>query len=209
MTSLFGSGFHKSIMLFLVYTILLSPLLGFANADVGRKPTPLQFNPRVEEAIKLQVKNLTASTTPAAPHQLDYNISARADQDLWNRRMTKGRQLYCTMQDSLELTIQKNGGVTQEAPVNSVYALYTEGYRRYVVEDPDDEEAQPYFAENIDEPIMFIGVDVYDPDEDMPVLVRHEHTASGFSLVDSDDWSARQQTYRVVNVSFIKSHIML
>ncbi|KAJ8061681.1 hypothetical protein OCU04_009482 [Sclerotinia nivalis] len=190
MTSLFGIRNAKNLVMLFVYTILLAPFLGFTNAEVNHNSVALPIDHLVAHVSQIKAENLTESIIPSVHHHNDhhnhaYNISARADPTLYAQRIVNGRQLYCTMQDSLTLTTLKNGGVSQEALINNPANLYTEGYRTYVL--PEGEDAGPVFGEHLDEVLNDLGSGVWEEDEDMPVLVREGHTAGGFSQIDTSD----------------------
>lgn len=216
MPSLFGIVIPKSLMLLFAYTILLAPLLGFTSAEVTHNPAALPADQLVSQAAQIKVDNFTQAINSLIHHQHQhhhnenrhnhaFNISARNDPALYAARVIKGRQLYCTMMDSLALTTQKNGGVSQEALINDPGNLYTEGFRTYVLKA--DDEHGPVFGEALDEPLNFLGSDVWESDEPMPVLVREAYTAKGFSQIDTLDPEIWHDSSRLVEVSTIDNHI--
>ncbi|KAF7890544.1 hypothetical protein EAF00_008859 [Botryotinia globosa] len=210
MPSLFGIVISKSLMLLFVYTILLAPLLSLTSAEVNHNEAALPIDQLVSQAAQTaqtKVDNFTQAMTSLVNHHHSrrhnndhhnhaFNISTRADPALYAARVLKGRQLYCTMQDSLALTTQKNGGVSQEALIYDPANLYTEGFRTYVLK-ADDQEG-PVFAEALDEPLNFLGSDVWEADEPMPILVREAHTAKGFSQIDTLDHELWHDSSRLV-----------
>ncbi|TEY64760.1 hypothetical protein BOTCAL_0143g00150 [Botryotinia calthae] len=207
MPSLFGIVIPKSLMLLFAYTILLAPLLGFTSAEVTHNPAALAVDQLVPQAAQIKVDNFTQAINSLIHqqhrhhhnedrHNHAFNISARNDPALYAARVVKGRQLYCTMMDSLGLTTQKNGGVSQEALIYDPGNLYTEGFRTYVLKA--DDEHGPVFGEALDEPLNFLGSDVWEADEPMPVLVREAHTAKGFSQIDTLDPELWHDSSRLV-----------
>lgn len=69
------------------------------------------------------------------------------------------------MQDSLALTTQKNGGVSQEADIYDPANLWTEGYRTYIDQFG---EMDPFFGDSLNDMMTFVQMPIWKEDGPHP-----------------------------------------